>query len=81
MSIINWDLEVDGLGAVEASRLGWRPGQWPNSFAADGTTWIKQSCTRYERSGHMGEVMWDMGEVLWVTYCAAGGAAVRVYND
>lgn len=58
------DIEV-----VEASQLGWRPGEWPDNFMHDGTRLYRHRDVRHG------------GELVAVVYRGHDGRELEVLND
>ena len=65
--------------SIEASELGWKPGEWPSELEHDSKTWYKSypmhtpnTATKSKRN--------EPG-IEWVLYRTKNHEAMRVYND
>lgn len=63
--------DTPGQYIAEASDLGWRPGEWPRAFTRQDFVFVRLAPTRNPANG----------DVIAVTYRAADGTIVTVYND
>lgn len=63
-------LPVESVKGIEASDMGWRPGQWPESFVHEGT------CFRRK-----GLIVSSSGGVMGIAYADVTGVVLNVFND
>lgn len=55
---------------VEASDLGWKPGEWPAQFALDGQIWTRHAM-----------VFGREHELEYAMYSTDSGLDLKVFND
>lgn len=65
------DMEVAMEGVMEASQLGWLPGEWPLRFTRDGVDYVRVRPVRNAADG----------ELVAMIYRGPDGKEVEVLND
>ena len=64
------ETETEERDGIEASDLGWRPGQWPERFEHDGLSFRRK-----------GLIVSSSGEVMGIAYTNRLGDVLNVFND